>query len=197
MDRQRLQVPRGLKKVLLHSCCAPCSGEIIEAMLYSEVEVSILFYNPNVHPREEYEKRKGELICFADKLRVPFFDADYEKGRWFESVKGFEREQEGGRRCSICFDLRLQKAASYADRHGIQVFTTSLGISRWKNFEQVSESGFQAAKSYKDLIYWSYNWRKGNGSRRMYEIAKRENFYRQAYCGCVYSSGDFNFSTTV
>jgi predicted adenine nucleotide alpha hydrolase (AANH) superfamily ATPase len=156
-------------------------------MKKEEFELTLFFYNPNIHPVDEYEIRKLEVIRFADKLAIPFIDADYDATRWFELTKGLENEPERGKRCSLCFDMRLEKTAEYAHQNGFKVFSTSLGISRWKDFDQVTRAGTQAASRYKGLNYWAYNWRKKGGSQRMVEIIKDENFYKQFYCGCLYS----------
>ena len=192
IPRPKLELPNGAKKLLLHSCCAPCSGEVMEALLASEIDFEIFFYNPNIHPQQEYEIRKNENIEFADKHNIPFIDADYDKDNWFERAKGLEWEPERGKRCTMCFDMRFERTALYAHEHGIPIISSSLGISRWKNMEQINGCGVQAADKYENVTYWTYNWRKGGGAARMYEIAKRENFYKQEYCGCVYSLRDTN-----
>ncbi|MDP2654498.1 MAG: epoxyqueuosine reductase QueH [Candidatus Omnitrophota bacterium] len=192
VQRPILELPSGEKKVLLHSCCAPCSGEVMEAMTASGIDYTIFFYNPNIHPRREYEIRKEENIRYAKKLGVPIIDADYDRDNWFDRVKGLEFEPEKGKRCSVCFDIRFERSALYAAEHGFKVFSSSLGITRWKDMDQINAAGTKAAARYPDLVYWTYNWRKGGGSQRMYDIAKREEFYQQEYCGCVYSLRDSN-----
>lgn len=192
LKREKLELPNGASRLLLHSCCAPCSGEVMEALIASEIDFSIFFYNPNIHPIQEYENRKQENIHFAVKHNIPFIDADYDKDNWFLRVKGLEWEPERGKRCSACFDMRFERTALYAYEHGFPVICSSLGISRWKDFDQINESGVKAASRYENISYWTYNWRKGGGAERMYVIAKRENFYKQEYCGCVYSLRDTN-----
>lgn len=164
----------------------------MEALLYSEIDFSIFFYNPNIHPIQEYEIRKQENIAFAEQHNIPFIDADYDKDNWFARAKGMEWEPERGKRCTMCFDMRFERTALYANENGFPVISSSLGISRWKNMEQINECGVRAASRYPNLQYWTYNWRKHGGAARMYEIAKRENFYKQEYCGCVYSLRDTN-----
>jgi len=172
INRPVLVPPGGNKKVLLHSCCAPCSGEVMEAMLASGIDYTIYFYNPNIHPLKEYMLRKEENMRFADKFGIPFIDKDddYENDR------------------KECFE----KAAQYAHENGFPVFTSSLGISRWKNMAQINDCGHRAAAPYDDVVYWDFNWRKGGGSARMIQISKREHFYQQEYCGCAYSLRDSN-----
>jgi len=163
---------------------------MIEAMRKAGLELTIFFYNPNIHPRREYEIRKEENIRYAEAHGIPFFDGDYDTDAWFERVKGLEHEPERGERCSRCFDLRFERSALFAHENGFRVFTSSLGFSRWKNLEQVNASGERAAARYPGLTYWTHNWRKGGGQQRGIEIAREEGFYRQNYCGCVYSLRD-------
>jgi epoxyqueuosine reductase len=190
--RMHLAIPNGEKCVLLHSCCAPCSGEVMEAMLAAGLELTIFFYNPNIHPRREYDLRKEENIAYAKATGIEFIDADYDTTNWFERVKGMEHEPERGKRCTECFDMRFERTALYAHEHGFKLFTSCLGISRWKDMAQINGCGERAAARYEGLEYWDYNWRKDGGSARMIEISKRENFYQQEYCGCVYSLRDTN-----
>jgi len=192
VSRPKLTPPGGAKKVLLHSCCAPCSGEVMEAMLASGVDYTIFFYNPNIHPLKEYLLRKDENVRFAEAHGVPFVDADYDKENWFARARGMEWEPERGIRCTMCFDMRFERTALYAHEHGFPVMTSSLGISRWKNMTQINDCGHRAAGRYAGLAYWDFNWRKGGGSQRMIEISKRERFYQQEYCGCAYSLRDTN-----
>jgi epoxyqueuosine reductase len=187
-----LQPPNGERKVLLHSCCAPCSGSVIQDIHNAGIDLTIYFYNPNIHPQKEYEIRKNENIRFAKKMRIPFVDADYDSKRWFDMMKGHEWDPERGERCGMCFEMRFVKTAEYAQRYGFKVITSCLGISRWKDFDQVTRAGERAASLFPDVAYWAYNWRKKAGSARMYEIAKEEQFYQQQYCGCSYSLRDTN-----
>ncbi|MGD9162368.1 MAG: epoxyqueuosine reductase QueH [Desulfobacteraceae bacterium] len=195
-NRTPLPLPDGFDpgkdRLLLHSCCAPCSGEIMEAIHATGVNYAIFFYNPNIHPAEEYEIRKEENIRFAEKLKTPFIDADYDVENWFARSKGMENEPERGVRCTMCFNMRLERTALYASENDYSMITSSLGISRWKNMDQVNECGHRAVAPYPNVQYWDHNWRKRGGSQRMIEISKREQFYRQEYCGCVYSLRDKN-----
>lgn len=192
IQRDKLILPNGADKLLLHSCCAPCSGEVMEALLASEIDYTIYFYNPNIHPRKEYELRKEENLRFAIKHNIPFIDADYDRDEWFKRAKGMEWEPERGIRCTMCFDMRFVRSALYAHENGFNVFTSSLSISRWKNMDQINDCGIRAANAYPDLTYWTFNWRKKGGSARMLEISKQEEFYMQEYCGCVFSLRDTN-----
>ena len=191
-DRPKLETPNGETNLLLHSCCAPCAGEIMEAVAASDIDTTVYFYNPNIHPIEEYELRKEENKRYCEALNFKFIDADYDKDNWFDRVKGLEDEPERGERCTKCFDMRFERSALFAHENNFSLFATTLGISRWKDLDQVNNSGLRASKRYDDLTFWDFNWRKQGGSSRMIEISKREEFYQQEYCGCVYSLRDTN-----
>ena len=133
LQRPQHLPPGGEKRVMLHSCCAPCSGEVMEALIASDINFTIFFYNPNIHPVQEYEIRKAENVAFAKKHNIPFIDADYDKDNWFSRIKGLEWEPERGKRCTVCFDMRFERTALYANEHGFSVISSSLGISRWKD----------------------------------------------------------------
>ena len=185
-------LPEGTQRLLVHSCCAPCVGDVMTRLTEAGIDYSLFFYNPNIHPKKEYEIRKQENVRYAEKLGVPFIDADYDVDQWFKRVKGLEWEPERGVRCSMCFDMRFQRTALYAFEHGFDLITSSLGLSRWKDFDQINRSGVQSASHYGGVDYWTFNWRKGGGANRMYELSKQESFYKQEYCGCVYSLRDTN-----
>jgi predicted adenine nucleotide alpha hydrolase (AANH) superfamily ATPase len=191
-ERTKLQLPNDETRLLLHSCCAPCSGEVMERLLESKIDYTIYFYNPNIHPVKEYEIRKNENIRFAEQHNIPFVDGDYDRDEWFKRAKGMEMAPERGIRCTMCFDMRFERTALYAHENGFKVICSSLGISRWKDMNQINDSGVRAAGHYPSITYWTYNWRKEGGSQRMIEISKREQFYQQEYCGCAYSLRDTN-----
>lgn len=191
-ERPKLETPVGDGPVLVHSCCAPCAGEVMEAIKASGISQTVFFYNPNIHPKKEYEIRKQENIRFCEKLGIPFVDADYDTENWFDRVHGLENEPERGARCTACFDMRFERTALYAAEHGFPVITSTLGISRWKNMQQINDCGVRAAARYENTQYWTFNWRKQGGSQRMIEISKKEEFYQQEYCGCVFSLRDTN-----
>ena len=187
-----LIAPNKCKNILLHSCCAPCSGDVMDTITKSGIDYTVLFYNPNIHPKKEYELRKDENKRFSDKLRVRFVDLDYDRKIWFKRTKGYENEPERGYRCTLCFDLRFERTALYAAENNFKVFTSTLGTSRWKNVDQINGCGLRAAQMYEGLSYWTYNWRKGGGANRMIQISKENKFYQQEYCGCAYSLRDTN-----
>ncbi|MDR2232429.1 MAG: epoxyqueuosine reductase QueH [Tannerella sp.] len=182
-----LNVPEGVDRVLLHACCAPCSSAIIECMLANKVTPTVFYFNPNIFPLEEYERRKAENIRYVKSLQLTFIDGDYDHEGWKAKVKGLENEPERGRRCSVCFSMRMEATAQCAVEHGFTVFTTTLASSRWKNLNQISEAGRNAASLYPNLIYWEQNWRKGGLSDRRNELIKEYQFYNQQWCGCEYS----------
>lgn len=184
--------PGGVRTLLLHSCCAPCAGPIMEKLRREDFDFTVLFYNPNIQPADEYELRKQENIRYAAELGVPFVDLDYEPQTWFARVRGLEWEPERGARCTVCFEMRFERSALYAVENGFSVFTSTLGISRWKDMDQINAAGERVAARYPGLTYWTWNWRKGGGTQRMSEIAKEKQFYQQEYCGCVYSLRDTN-----
>ncbi|MFZ5802242.1 MAG: epoxyqueuosine reductase QueH [Candidatus Omnitrophota bacterium] len=184
---EELKSPLREKKVLVAACCSTCSCAVLDALLKAAFHPTVFFYNPNIQPAAEYEKRKSDTRCYAQKRGVPFVEGEYDTDRWLEATQGLEREPERGRRCSLCFTLRLEKAATYARDHGFKVLTSSFALSRWKDYEQVTAAGHEAAGKVPGIAYWDHNWRKQGGSQRMSEIAKAENFYQQNYCGCIYS----------
>ena len=183
--RPLMTLPNNENKLLLHSCCAPCSGEIIEALAASKIKTTVFFYNPNIHPIDEYEIRKNENRRFCEKVGFECVDGDYDKENWFERIKGLENEPERGERCTKCFDMRFERSALFAYENKFKIFATTLGISRWKDMNQINESGKRAASRFSNISFWDINWRKQGGSSRMIEISKREKFYQQEYCGGV------------
>ncbi len=187
-----LVLPNGADKLLLHACCAPCAVDIMLKLLEVKINYTLYFYNPNIHPVDEYELRKEENKRFAKAHDIPFIDADYDKDNWFARIKGMENEPERGIRCTACFELRFERTALYAKEHGFKVISSTLGISRWKDMNQINGCGERAAKRYEGMTYWTYNWRKGGGSQRMISLSKENEFYQQEYCGCVYSLRDTN-----
>ena len=183
----KLTLPNNANKLLLHSCCAPCSSAIMETLIANHVNYTIFFYNPNIYPKQEYELRKNENIRFANKHYIPFIDADYQYNDWLLATKDLAQEPERGKRCTICFQLRLEQAAMYCVSNNFNIFTSSLGISRHKDLAIINSCGLAIASRYDNLIYWDHDWSKTCSPQLMQSISKRENFYRQKYCGCIYS----------
>ncbi len=177
----------GEKTVLLHTCCAPCSSAIIEAMLANDLRPIIYYCNPNIFPEREYEIRKNECTRYAQSLGLEIVDADYEHEAWLEAVRGMEEEPERGGRCLKCFKLRLLQTAEYAHKRGIKLITTTLASSRWKSLEQINVAGRWACEQVPNVFWWEQNWRKGGLQERRLQIIKEYNFYNQQYCGCEFS----------
>ena len=198
-----IQAPMGEKTVLLHTCCAPCSSAIIEAMMQNGITPVIYYCNPNIYPQEEYEIRKNECTRYAQALGLEIVDADYDHENWLCEMKGLENEPERGGRCLKCFKLRLLRTARYARKRGIKVITTTLASSRWKSLDQINEAGLWACGKLRavdfsrlgvetvppddQVIWWNQNWRKGGLQERRNQILKEYDFYNQRYCGCEFS----------
>lgn len=190
-----LQVPLDEKKVLLHTCCAPCSSAIIEHLLSFGIEPVIYYCNPNIYPFEEYQIRKNECTRYAESLGLTIIDADYDHDAWLKGVKGMEDEPERGGRCLKCFRMRLLDTAEYASRNGYRVITTTLASSRWKSLDQINEAGTWACEMVSkntdhgcnEVVWWDKNWRKGGLQERRNQIIKEYGFYNQLWCGCEFS----------
>ena len=187
MKRNIIQAPMGETTVLLHTCCAPCSSAIIEALMQNGITPIIYYCNPNIYPREEYEIRKNECTRYAQALGLEIVDADYDHENWLAEMKGLENEPERGGRCLKCFKLRLLRTAQYARERGIKVITTTLASSRWKSLDQINEAGQWACSSEETPVWWDQNWRKGGLQERRNQILKEYDFYNQRYCGCEFS----------
>ena len=188
----KIQAPMGETTVLLHTCCAPCSSAIIEAMMKNGITPVIYYCNPNIYPHQEYEIRKNECTRYAQSLGLEIIDADYDHENWLEAVKGMEDEPERGGRCLKCFKLRLLRTARYAAERGIKVITTTLASSRWKSLDQINEAGTWAVGQTEtspenSVIWWDQNWRKNGLQERRLQIIKEYDFYNQLYCGCEFS----------
>ena len=194
--RLEIQAPMGENTVLLHTCCAPCSSAIIEAMMSNGITPVIYYCNPNIYPLEEYEIRKNECTRYARSLGLEIIDADYDHEAWLEAIRGMENEPERGGRCLKCFKLRLLRTAEYAMQRGIKVISTTLASSRWKSLDQINEAGLWAcsqingrssAAPLASVVWWDQNWRKGGLQERRLQIIKEYDFYNQLYCGCEFS----------
>ncbi len=180
------------KKILLHSCCAPCSTAVIERLV-QDFDITILYYNPNIYPKEEYLKRKSEEIKYVKMFneknhdcQITMLDCDYDAEKFYEKTKGFEAEREGGARCAICFRLRLEETAKQAKQNGFDIFGTTLTVSPHKNAEVINAIGMALEKEYK-VEYLVSNFKKQNGYKRSVELAKENGLYRQNYCGCEFA----------
>lgn len=178
-----------MPRLMLHSCCAPCSSYVIE-YLNPYFNITVLYYNPNISPVEEYEKRKAEQIRFIKEFDsvnpVHICDCDYDGKKYEEAIKGLENEPEGGLRCVKCFYLRLEETAKTAKKLNFDYFCTTLSISPLKNAELLNKIGKNLSEKY-DIKYLPSDFKKREGYKRSVELSKKYNLYRQNFCGCVYS----------
>ena len=173
------------KRLLLHTCCAPCSPYVIE-LLQGEFEVSAFFYNPNIHPLEEYQLRLKEMEQFCKNVGVELIIGSYDVDQWFQVTKGMENEKEGGKRCELCFTMRLDKSACIAQKNDFQHFATTLTVSPHKNAMVINQLGHELQKKYRATFYEA-DFKKHDGFKKSCELSKKHGFYRQNYCGCMYS----------
>ena len=177
------------KELLLHSCCAPCSSHVI-TYLSKYFNITVLYYNPNIYPEEEYLKRKEEQIKLINNLKSPnkitYLDCEYENDLYESKIKGYETCQERGPRCTICYNLRLEKTAMLAEKYNFDYFCTTLTVSPYKNATLINELGFALAKKY-NIKWLPSDFKKEDGYKKSIELSKKYNLYRQNYCGCIYS----------
>lgn len=175
--------------LLLHSCCAPCSSYVIE-YLSNYFNITIYYYNPNISPKEEYEKRKNEQIRFIkefkSKNKLDIIDVDYNYDDFLNIANGLENVKEGGIRCFKCYNLRLESTAKKASELNYDYFGTTLTVSPYKNSEKLNEIGSELESKY-NIKYLCSDFKKKNGYKRSIELSKIYNLYRQDYCGCIYS----------
>lgn len=174
-------------KLLLHSCCAPCSSSVL-ARVCENFDVTIFYYNPNIYPKEEYLKRKAEQIRLCKTLNVNILDCDYNEQEFLDNVKGLECENEGGARCNKCFLIRLDKTALTAKQNGYDYFGTTLTVSPHKNEQIINKIGENLQKKY-NISYLFADFKKHNGYLNSIKLSKEYNLYRQNYCGCRFSIG--------
>ncbi len=174
-------------KLLLHSCCGPCSSSVIER-LRDFFDITVIYYNPNIEPKEEYEKRKSEQLRLLNELGIKFMDIDYLNNEYHEKVKGYENEPENGLRCPLCFELRLDKTASKAKENNFDYFGTTLTVSPHKNSKIINEIGLKLEEKH-GVKFLLSDFKKEDGYKRSIELSKKYDLYRQDYCGCLYSKG--------
>ncbi|MBR4126420.1 MAG: epoxyqueuosine reductase QueH [Alphaproteobacteria bacterium] len=175
-----------MSKLLLVSCCAPCSCAVIAKLAEEKRNFAVLFYNPNIQPAEEYEKRRQENERFCQERNVPFISLEYDPENWLQAVKGFENEPERGERCSVCFHLRLKRAMEYAKENGFDAVSSVLGVSRYKDMAQVNRAA-QKASEETGVFYDETNWRKGGLEQQRQQLVKETGMYAQDYFGCPFS----------
>ena len=208
-----VEAPGGARDILLHACCAPCSGAVLECLRDSGIRPVVFFSNSNIAPREEYELRLSELRRYGEVMGVEVVADEYDHDAWLAAVRGLEREPERGARCAACFRFRLARAARYAASRSLSVVATTLASSRWKDIDQVNAAGMDvcnggdptvrlggmsakrevlqgsspAAAELSDVVFWAQNWRKGGLQPRRNEIIREQGVYNQTWCGCEFS----------
>ncbi len=179
-------------ELLLHTCCAPCSSACIER-LSDHFKIIILYYNPNITDKDEYDKRLAEVKRFIkeipNKYGIDIIEAKYDPDSFFEISRGLEKEKERGKRCYKCYKLRLEETAKVAEENNIKYFATTLTLSPYKKADWINEIGEELNNKYNTTYLYS-DFKKKNGYKRSIELSKEYNLYRQDYCGCVYSLRD-------
>lgn len=171
-------------KLLLHSCCGPCSTYVID-YLKDYFKITVLFYNPNIEPREEYNKRKEEQLKILKNYNIPFLESDYENNIFRCIVKGHEKDKEGGERCHLCYELRIKKTRDLAIKLGFEYFCTTLTVSPYKDAQIINLIG---KKLSNDKVKWlESDFKKKEGYKKSIELSHKYSLYRQNYCGCLFS----------
>lgn len=178
------------KRLLMHCCCAPCSTTAIFSFFH-DYDITLFYYNPNTYPLEEYNKRKVEVLKLIDKLKlegieIGFIETEYDSENFENKVCELQKEKEGGKRCEVCFYLRLSKTAEIAKEKGFDLFATTLTVSPHKNAKLINETGENLSKTH-NIEYLSADLKKNDGYKKSVELSKKYDLYRQNYCGCKYS----------
>lgn len=189
---KRLEASGEVPSLLLQSCCGPCSSYVLE-YLSGCFDITVLYYNPNIYPLEEYEKRLSEQKRLLREMKsarpVSFMESEYVPGDFYEAVKGFESEPEGGRRCEKCFMLRLERTARVAKENGFDFFGTTLTVSPHKNAQLINKTGTELGEKY-GVEFLTSDFKKKDGYKRSIELSREYGLYRQDYCGCEFSKGE-------
>jgi predicted adenine nucleotide alpha hydrolase (AANH) superfamily ATPase len=173
------------KKMLLHVCCANCAMYPVD-ILKKEFHITLFFYNPNIHPEDEYEKRFYYFKKVSDIYKLPSITGKYDIEYWFDITKLHKNEPEGGRRCEICFRMRLEKAAETAMKNNLDIIATTLSVSPHKNAKTINKIGVEISEKH-NIQFYPADFKKNDGFKKTTEMSKKYNFYRQDYCGCIYS----------
>lgn len=171
------------EKILLLSCCAPCSCAVIESLAKQNIDFAVVFYNPNIVPFAEYQKRRDENMRVCSLYNIEFFELEYDNQAWCELTKGLENEPERGKRCSLCFYMRLKRVMNYAAENGYTAVASVLGVSRYKNLAQVNEAA-ERASIETGIKYLQVEGRKNGMQERRAALIKELDLYSQNYCGC-------------
>ena len=179
-------------RLLLHSCCAPCSSYVLE-YLSQYFDITVFYYNPNISPEKEYRMRVEEQMRLVNHMELPhpvaFLEGEYQPETFYNTVRGLEDLPEGKERCFRCYRLRLEASARVAKEQGFDYFTTTLTISPLKNAEKLNEIGQELAQKY-HIPFLPSDFKKKNGYKRSIELSREYGLYRQNYCGCVFSKRD-------
>ena len=188
MEQELGKIPKG-EKLLLHSCCAPCSSAVLEQLSH-HFAVTLYFYNPNIWPSQEYERRKAEQEALVKEIKteypVVFREAEYKPEDFYAVAKPLAEEPEGGGRCAVCFNLRLRQAAKTAKELGFAWYTTTLSVSPHKNAPLLNQIGTKAGEEF-GVKFLPSDFKKKEGYKRSLELSAEYDLYRQDYCGCEYS----------
>lgn len=172
-------------KMLLHICCAPCASHVIR-VLNDRYEVTGYFYNPNIYPKDEYDLRWRDMKRIAKEFDIGLLNPSYDAKTWFSLAEGLEKEPEGGKRCEICFLMRLENTAKRAKEEGYDIFATTLTISPHKDAGLINRIGKSLSQKY-EIDFLSADFKKKEGFKKSIELSKRYRLYRQNYCGCLFS----------
>ena len=215
----KVEAPDGAREILLHACCAPCSGAVLECLRDNGIRPVVFFSNSNITPRAEYDLRLSELRRYTEKMGMELVEDSYDHDAWLAAVRGLEDDPERGGRCAACFRFRLGRAAAYAASRGLRVLATTLASSRWKDLDQVNAAGSSVCSSagagiagrqnfaslipptacsgsselppaQQAVLFWPQNWRKGGLQERRNEVIREQGFYNQNWCGCEFSRHD-------
>ncbi len=171
--------------LLLHICCAPCSPYAIK-LLQKNFNVTAYFYDPNIHPEKEYRFRLEEMKRFSSEIGLPFIEAEYDINSWFDSTKGYEGDKERGERCNLCFNLRMEKTASFARENGFEFFSTVLSASPHKDAKMINTIGKMLSQKYL-VKFLEADFKKRDGFKKSVIMSNEYGLKRQNYCGCIYS----------
>lgn len=175
-----------MPKILLLSCCAPCACAVIKKLHDDGADFAVAFYNPNIHPEAEYLKRRDEQKKLCEQWHIPFVELEYNPEFWFQQTLLYKDEPERGRRCDVCFELRLKRVMEYAKENGYEAVASVLGVSRWKNLAQVNAAAHRASAQV-GVPYVEIEGRKHGMQEARLSLIKELQLYNQDYCGCVYS----------
>lgn len=186
------------QQILIHACCAPCTAGVYD-QLKNDFDITLFWYNPNIWPKAEHDRRLTELLNFCDKLEIKIIIGDYfwdeEHAFWLKKIKGLEKELERGKRCEICYQIRLEATAAVAGQinnhhpKSLKYFGAELSVSPHKEAEMINKIGKRVEKKYV-LKYVVADFKKNNGYKKSCEISKRHSLYRQSYCGCEFSKNN-------